>query len=661
MKPESRTHSILILLTGLFYTWIVYQGLQEVMAEAADSGTYLGGYSWQWLVVFSVIIFWGLLSLVVTLGCTLRKRNLPLNWYAVVRHIPRPVVWVIFIAGSLIIAFFMLAHRFSVHLQTPWLRWTIIIPWLGFSNFFLTQSGSHPAEAEESTSGVLKSCLLNTLIFFTIFTIFGRLARVTDYPFMLSWSEGNRFYDYSLIFGRSIYNPSGPMDTPYFSPGRYGLWGILFLYPGLSILVHRAWDAILWSFVPFLFSFAAGRRIQPTWLRWPIILWGGLFLMQGPTYPMILLAGTLVLLIQNGSTVKKALPVAVGTFYAAVSRWTWMLCGGYWAGLIELFETYPKRKGTWFQRILPTILIAAIGLTAGLVAYLLFFRNSATVDLPLNQPLLWYRLFPNSTYTPGILLGTFIASGPAFILVTGLAVTRKWKMDFIQALAVFGGLLGTWLAGIIISSKIGGGSNLHNMDMFLCSLVVVVALAARNAAKNIEKPNLFVNVLVILAVVAPLIYSVNNSKALQLAPQNEIDYAVDVLQKQVEAAKSRNEEILFIDQRQLVTFDVIPDVIFHPEYEKKVLMDMAMADNAAYFHEMYADIKSQRYGLIITEILNPRYVSQNGNFSEENNAWSKWVARPILCYYQVRVDLEKVGVEVLVPRQTPCTTPLPTH
>jgi hypothetical protein len=43
----------------------------------------------------------------------------------------------------------------------------------------------------------------------------------------------------------------------------------------------------------------------------------------------------------------------------------------------------------------------------------------------------------------------------------------------------FGGLAATLTAGAVISTKIGGGSNLHNMDMFMCSLVVLVALAVK--------------------------------------------------------------------------------------------------------------------------------------------------------------------------------------
>ena len=46
--------------------------------------------------------------------------------------------------------------------------------------------------------------LLRTSIFWMVggvfYSILGRLVFVTDYPFPLHWSEGNRFFDYSILF-----------------------------------------------------------------------------------------------------------------------------------------------------------------------------------------------------------------------------------------------------------------------------------------------------------------------------------------------------------------------------------------------------------------------------------------------------------------------------
>ncbi|NCB36558.1 MAG: hypothetical protein EOM58_11010, partial [Clostridia bacterium] len=408
---------------------MVYKSLTEVMAEAYDSGHLFEHYSWQWLVVFAAIILYGVLTLVANNILAARPYRIFRAQAVIQQRIPCLILWAVFIIGSLGIAYLMLVHRYGVHLRTPWLRWMIFLPWLFIIAVVLPLSKN---QKEPKHTAALIQLLIVSLIFFSLFSVFSRLARVTDYPFMLSWSEGNRFYDYSLIFASDLYHAASSLDTPYFSPGRYGLWGMLFLIRDLPIDLHRAWDALLWGLTPFLFSFAAAQRIRPGWLRWTVVLWGGLFLMQGPTYPMILIAGTLVLLVQNRTPLKKALPVALGSFYAAVSRWTWMLCGAYWAGLVELFDTYPRRKGSLLKRIQPMLISAGIGLAAGILAYFLFFYNSATVDLPLNQPLLLYRLFPNKTYHPGIMLGTFYAAGPAVILLAWYALSGRWKMDALQ-------------------------------------------------------------------------------------------------------------------------------------------------------------------------------------------------------------------------------------
>ena len=46
------------------------------------------------------------------------------------------------------------------------------------------------------------------------------LAQVTNYPFPLTWSEGNRLYDYSLVFGQSRFRITRLTGPPSVSPCR---------------------------------------------------------------------------------------------------------------------------------------------------------------------------------------------------------------------------------------------------------------------------------------------------------------------------------------------------------------------------------------------------------------------------------------------------------
>ena len=80
------------------------------------------------------------------------------------------------------------------------------------------------------------------------FAVADYLKIVTDYPFSLTWSEGNRLYDYSIFFGINRYTVPDGIEIPYNQPGRNMLWGIPFLIPESPIWLHRLWDRILWVF-----------------------------------------------------------------------------------------------------------------------------------------------------------------------------------------------------------------------------------------------------------------------------------------------------------------------------------------------------------------------------------------------------------------------------
>ena len=653
MKTNRAAYSIAAV--GLSYLVVIGFSFHEKLIYAKDTATG-GGYALAWQIIFGL---YGVLALAVItltiLAMTQKWTPLPLlNEFKKISG--KAVAWIIFLAGSLFLQYIFLIHRYSQHLNPPWTRWMLILPWLAVCAYLLPDpiknnlDGSAPTALQK----YLLSLVITSLVFFVAFSVFTRASQVNNYPFILTWSEGNRFYDYSLIFARNIYQPTGSMDTPYFSPGRYGLWGFLFLLPNLPIIVHRAWDAFLWSFTPFLFSFAASLRLRPRWLRILFILWGGLFIMQGPTYPMILIAGVLVLIVQTVSVWPRLIPITLGSIYASVSRWTWMFVGGYWAALVELLEFYPQRAGGWFKRLRPAAISAGVGLVVGVGAYLIYFDNSSTVNLPFTQPLLWYRMLPNPTYKYGILASIAIAAGAPVVLLAWFWLSRKWRLDGFQAFVVFGGLAATTGAGAVISTKIGGGSNLHNLDMFLCSVVIVAALglAALSRNKTTFKPGM--QVLVALSLLAPMTYTVLYSKPLRLPPQEVVDSALQTIQNEVAQTVSAGQDVLFMDDRQLVAFGYIKDIPFHPEYEKKVLMDMAMAPNATYFQSFYADLQAQRYALIVSEPINTSYKLSYDYFSEENNAWTVWVASPLLCYYRVKDNLSDVNVQLLVPKDSPC-------
>ncbi len=98
-----------------------------------------------------------------------------------------------------------------------------------------------------------------------------------------------------------------------------------------------------------------------------------------------------------------------------------------------------------------------------------------------------------------------------------------------------------------------------------------------------------------------------------------------------------------------------------PEYEKKVLMNNALGSRQAYFQRFYEDLANQRFSLIISEPLKTPVQDSTDTFGEENNAWVKWVSKPLLCYYDIKTTLREVNVQLLVPKPNPvdCSAELP--
>ncbi|MCK4724799.1 MAG: hypothetical protein KAT29_03310, partial [Anaerolineales bacterium] len=103
------------------------------------------------------------------------------------------------------------------------------------------------------------------------------------------------------------------------------------------------------------------------------------------------------------------------------------------------------------------------------------------------------------------------------------------------------------------------------------------------------------------------------------------------------------------DQRQLLTFGYIQDIELIPDYEKKYIMDQAMAGNEEFFKGFYRDLADKRFALIVSEVLFTKEQDRTYAFSEENNAWVEWVSRPLLCYYRPLRTIKQVKIQILEP------------
>jgi hypothetical protein len=309
-----------------------------------------------------------------------------------------------------------------------------------------------------------------------------------------------------------------------------------------------------------------------------------------------------------------------------------------------------------WRYLLPPFIWTVAGLLSALAAqaaYALLSGNELEAfGSSFSSSLLWYRLLPSATYPTGILLGIGLASLP-FVLVLWHAwkVTRR-AVNPLRWLGV-AAILAVFLAGgLLVSVKIGGGSNLHNLDAFLALLLVAGGIVYAGGfapdRPGQEKPHPFPGLVLALLIAIPLIPIARAGSAPNLPDARTAQANLQELQRLIDQAPPG--EVLFISERHLLPFRLVEGVQLVDRYEKVFLMEMAMAGNPRYLGEFREDLRRHRFALIVTEPLNTNLQTSVHSFGEENNVWVEHVSTPVLTYYQEAARLDEVGVQVLVPR-----------
>lgn len=540
-------------------------------------------------------------------------------------------------------------------------RLSLIVLFLGIAAWLAT--------GDTQKNWTWQGAVVGALFFSVVFLFTSRFQKVTSHPFSLYWSEGNRLWDYSIPFGRRLYNyPPGKEIFSLTDIGRRTLWGLPYLLPGVKIWMVRLWDVLMFT-VPYLilgWVVFGEERLKNRCVFLLLGVWAMLFLNQGPIYSPLVIAAILVVLGRKMPDWLNIVIVMVASYYARTSRFTWMFAPGMWAAMLAFVDQAWPVRPSWTKNWLRAMLLGVAGFIGGYLLPTLIERgrggSSSQAGLLSvegiqqtagRQPLLWDRLLPNSTYAPGILLGLLIAVAPLLIWLIYLLVRQHWTLHAWQKLAA-AALLAAFLAvGLVVSVKIGGGSNLHNLDMFLIGLLLLAGLAwqagGRGLFLKMQANPALLNLVLVAIVLIPAAQVIGEaSYAPRPAPEITAD-ALAETQGAVAAARQQGE-VLFLDQRQLLTFGDVGDVPLVVEYEKKKVMDEAMAADPQYFAPFYADLAAHRFSLIVSEPLQVQYQGGVYQFGNENDAWVRWVSIPMLCYYEKLATYPEVGVELLVPR-----------
>jgi hypothetical protein len=702
-----RSYSLKRLFLFALSACLFAGAILEFQRIAWGTGVWLGQFALTWAVALVLFAFFCVLCLIVVwlaLWAPHRLEKLA-GFLSAVRERLGPARWILAVLFLLIPVYFLQYTFWGKVVHGPYLRLLMA----AFSGILLGW-----ALTRDRMSFITWPAGLAALVLISgTYALLVSLAEVTGYPFSLGWSEGNRLWDYSVLFGRHLYDYPADQPIPVLLDiGRQFIGGIPFLLPGLKIWQARLWLALV-DVVPYLLlGWAAFRLDRSNILKWLLAgIWAFTFVRQGPIHPPLLICAIVVALVWERPLWLSMPLIAAASYFAEISRFTWLFAPGMWAVMLEMNRTvrhaYSLDRRAWAR----AIGVGAAGVFGGYAApfwipdLLQWARSigetasAAPAPSPVveavaspgvtveavnasvaAQPLLWYRLLPNATYGEGILIGLALAAVPLIAILIYLSRSGRWKLDFWQKLSVVLPLLSFLVVGLIVSVKIGGGGDLHNLDMFIIGLMFAGAIAWRHGAfrwiKEMRTAPAWVQLMLVALIVIPGYKPLTHMTPLSIngdiaTVATLADIVEDPLpnplpdtlpsdedtMKELEkvrravAQASQTGEVLFMDQRQLLTFGYIQDVPLVVDYDKKVLINKAMSDDARYFAGFYQDLAAQRFSLIITNPVNRRLDKSEGHFAEENNAWVKWVSTPLLCYYEPLDRLKRVDVELLAPRQ----------
>jgi hypothetical protein len=151
----------------------------------------------------------------------------------------------------------------------------------------------------------------------------------------------------------------------------------------------------------------------------------------------------------------------------------------------------------------------------------------------------------------------------------------------------------------------------------------------------------------------PALFPLLAGKPLSLPDAERTRFVLQRVQDKV-ACAAQYGPVLFMDQRQLLTFGFVQEVPLVAEYEKKFVMDQALAGNAEYFEQFHADLAAGRFALIVSEREGTTYQeldqeSVGDSLVEENNAWTRWVSIPLLTYYESVGNYKDAALELFMP------------
>jgi len=370
-----------------------------------------------------------------------------------------------------------------------------------------------------------------------------------------------------------------------------------------------------------------------------------------------------LLFIDNKKKWQSLIAVIVASLWAGISRVNWFPVPAMIAIVIYLLEEpfALKDEQNLLKRYINYFSTPALWGVAGLVSALFMqwayvylsgnAQNAEAFTSSFTSDLLWYRLWPNENFPLGVIPASLIVSGP-LLIVFGRAM-KHWKsLHGIRWAGLIAMVLVLFAGSAVVSTKIGGGGDLHNMDAYAVMIAIVglyffggrFRSEVGSEVFKVRSPSLSV-----IALVIPILILI---PTLSPYPQYRKGLNENARQDLIRVVNELGEQgpVLFINDRQLVALgDVNVPLVY--DYEVVTLMEMAMSGNEPYLARFHDDLANHRFAAIISgrQFL---VIKEEGAFAEENNVWNKQVSPYILCYYEssMTIDADASRLEVYVPR-----------
>jgi hypothetical protein len=573
--------------------------------------------------------------------------------------------------GLLYVTFaFWMAGDYSWYFSSIWRRLPLFLAYAGLATLVLKAWMSDLRWRQLGfASLVFTAAVLRLSVF---------LADVTDYPFSLTWSETTRFYYASLFFSERLYGQR--IAWPPYDASRALLQAIPFLFSNLPLWVHRLWQAVLWMGITVLTANSLTRRlgIGDALQRWVFFSATVLWFLFAPVYFQLQLAVWFVCIgleryfWERRHLFKTLLILAIASLWCGLSRINWFPMPALIATLFYVLEK-PKGEQPFYRYFSQPLLWVFFGSMMAAIsqgAYILLSGAEAhTYGYIFTSKILWYRLLPNPTFPTGILPTAIFVSFPLLVWIVWRVKNNHVRLGVWRWLALAMMLLVLFAGGIVVSAKIGGGNNLHNLDAYWALLWLLAAALYFGHYQNeqpIDRPEMRAavsrierlgNAVLLGWLFLMLLFSALSSGAPRfLYSSQDVESDLKLLQQALQAANAQGP-MLFLTERQLLTFGTPRSYNIVYDYEKVWLIMMAMAHNQAYLDRFHEDIRSQRFSLIVSDPLRLRKKGTSAHFGDENDYWVEEVATPILCYYEPKKLLRTATIRWYVPRAEPLPCP----